>query len=201
MAELVQDVFGARHIDIYGTLEIGPVASQCPTGLHKHVAAESVYVEVLRDDGSVALPGESGKIIATPLYNYAMPMVRYDMGDFGVQGQIGCACGSTLPRLEKVLGRTRNIFRFADGSQRHPRGFSVFLDYLSFTQIQVVQTELDHVEVRWVRDPAKNVYDEAGLAAFLRQTMHPGIRVTLKEVPSLPRSASGKFEDFLSLVS
>lgn len=200
MAGLMQSVFGARHIDLYGTLEIGPIATQCITGTHKHCAEESVYTEILREDGTPAKPGEAGRVVVTPLYNYAMPMIRYDIGDFAVQGGHDCPCGSRLMRIEKVLGRSRNIFRFRDGSQRHPRGFSDILNYLAFTQIQIVQTSLDHVEVRYVADPARNARDEAAVTAFLRQTLHGDIGVSLVEVNALPRSASGKFEDFLSLV-
>ncbi len=200
MAGLMQAIFGARLIDLYGTLEIGPIATQCTTGTQKHCAEESVFIEILRADGTPASPGESGRMVVTPLYNYAMPMIRYDTGDFAIAGGRECACGSRLLRLEKVLGRSRNIFRFRDGSARQPRGFSDILKYLAFTQIQIVQTTLDHVEVRYVPDLTRNVRDEAGLTAFLRQTLYPQISVTLIAVDDLPRSASGKFEDFVCLV-
>ena len=42
--------------------------------------------------------------------------------------------------------------------------------------------------------------DEAGLQAYLREAIHPSLNVRAIAVDEIPRSASGKFEDFLSLV-
>jgi hypothetical protein len=65
--------------------------------------------------------------------------------------------------------------------------------------VQVVQTDYDALEVRYV--PIHDAKaDEAGLQAYLREAIHPSFNVRAIAVEEIPRSASGKFEDFLSLV-
>jgi phenylacetate-CoA ligase len=198
-AAAVPDRFGARHIDVYGAQEVGTFAHQCVTGPHLHVAAEMALVEILDDGGAPARPGQTGRIVATSFYSYAMPMIRYDIGDFAVPGE-ACACGRGLPTIARIVGRTRNVFRFADGTARWPRGLNVLTRYIDFVQIRVIQRDLARVEVHYVPgdDPGRN--DEAGAARFLRDILHPDIAVEFVPLAEIPRGPSGKFEDFVSMV-
>ncbi|HET7166179.1 MAG TPA: hypothetical protein VFI94_13665, partial [Pseudolabrys sp.] len=74
-----------------------------------------------------------------------------------------------------------------------------FRDFISFEQVQVVQTDYDAIEVRYV-PLSKAKPDEAGLQAYLREAIDKSLNVRAVAVDNIPRSASGKFEDFLSLV-
>src|SRR5439155_11007545 len=75
--DLCRSAFGAEIADTYGTQEVGHIAAQCPACGDYHISAETVVVEVLRDDGSPAAPGEVGRVIVKPLYGSAMPLIRY----------------------------------------------------------------------------------------------------------------------------
>jgi phenylacetate-CoA ligase len=139
-------------------------------------------------------------VIVTSLYNYAMPFIRYEIGDYAVLGADNIECEIQLPTLSRVLGRYRNTFTLPDGRIVYPYvEIGRFRDYISFTQVQVVQTEYDAIEVRYVPldDQAA---DEEGLQTYLREAIHPAMRVRAIAVSDIPRSQSGKFEDFLSLV-
>ncbi len=60
-----------------------------------HVFTEGVFLEIIRQDGKPAGPGEIGKVVLTNLFNQAMPFVRYDIGDMAVaSGDRRCECGS-----------------------------------------------------------------------------------------------------------
>jgi phenylacetate-CoA ligase len=198
-AEAARDCFGARHIDIYGAQELGVFAHRCADGPQYHVAAETTLVEILDDDGKPARPGEVGRVVATPFYSYAMPMIRYDVGDYAVPGA-PCGCGRHLPTIERILGRTRNVFRFADGTARWPRGLNVLARYIDFVQIKIVQRDFGTVEVRYVPADNPGRDDQLGAAQFLRDVLNPDIHVDFVKVAEIPRAASGKFEDFVSLV-
>ena len=41
------------------------------------------FIEILKENDEPAEEGELGRIVVTDLYNYAMPMIRYDTGDVG----------------------------------------------------------------------------------------------------------------------
>jgi hypothetical protein len=45
------------------------------------------------------------------------------------------------------------------------------------------------------------VNDPPALTAYLRAKLHPTVSVTLAEMPSIPRSRGGKYEDCMSLVA
>jgi len=198
--QISRDVLGAYPIDQYGAQEVGLIASECQVCKRYHLNAETMVVEILRDDGSHCAPGETGRVIVTSLYNYAMPFIRYEIGDYAVAGPAKVKCPIRLPTLTRVLGRYRNTFTLKDGRIIYPYvEIGRFRDYIPFGQVQVVQTDYDALEVRYV--PIHDAKaDEAGLQAYLREAIHPSLNVRAIAVDEIPRSASGKFEDFLSLV-
>ena len=96
--------WGAPVVHIYRAEEVGPLAVQCPEHEHLHIQCEQTLVEVLDARGKPCGPGEIGRVIATPLNNFAMPLIRYDVGD---DAEVGapCPCGRGLPVLTRILGR------------------------------------------------------------------------------------------------
>ena len=70
-------------------------------------------MEILDEDGAPTKPGSVGRVVVTSLYNYAMPFIRYELGDFVEVGWPGM-CVRQLPALRRVLGRTQSVPRRAD---------------------------------------------------------------------------------------
>src|SRR5262249_54528495 len=58
--DLCRSAFDAEIADTYGAQEAGYIAAQCPDCGEYHVSADATVVEILRDDGSPAAPGETG---------------------------------------------------------------------------------------------------------------------------------------------
>ena len=77
---------GATIHDKYSTQEAGCMAIQCPECTSYHVQSEAVIVEVLDDSGRPCRPGEIGRVVVTPFFNFATPLIRYDVGDFAEVG-------------------------------------------------------------------------------------------------------------------
>ena len=84
--QVCREVFGAPPIDQYGAQEVGLIACECAVCGNYHVSAEAMRVEILRDDGTPCAPGETGRVVVTSFYNYAMPFIRYEIGDYAVAG-------------------------------------------------------------------------------------------------------------------
>jgi phenylacetate-CoA ligase len=197
---IARETFGARVIHSYGATEAGRLAAECAVCARLHVPAETILLEVLREDGAAARPGESGRVVVTPFYNFAMPLIRYEIGDLAEVGAEG-ECESLLPTLNRVFGRTRNLFRLPDGSRVWPDTRARdMLRYIGFTQVQVVQTALESIEVRYVADSSGRTPDSAGLQDYFRSVLHPSLNVSAAPVAQIARSPSGKFDDYLSLV-
>jgi phenylacetate-coenzyme A ligase PaaK-like adenylate-forming protein len=202
MRRTASNTFGARVVDTYGCQELGKIAIECPQSGLLHICAENMIVEVLDEAGDPVVPGGTGRVVLTGFYNLGSPIIRYAIGDYAETAEAPCPCGCTLPALRRVLGRQRNMFLFNDGSSIWPRSelITSLYDRLPLKQFQVVQTELDHVELRYVPADARHKPDMLAIVAHLRKTLHPSIRVTLVPTTEIPRSAGGKFEDFISLV-
>jgi phenylacetate-CoA ligase len=135
--ELSRSVFGAEIADTYGAQEGGHIAAQCPDCGEYHISADTTVVELLRDDGSPAAAGEIGRVVVTPLHNLAMPLIRYELGDYAEVGTTEPACGRKLPTLRRILGRHRNMFRFRDGTRVWPilYHFLSIRDYVKIRQL------------------------------------------------------------------
>ena len=116
MRERIQGVFRAGVFDLYGSREVASMAIECSRHEGLHVPLQAVLVEVLRDDGTPAKPGETGRIVVTSLANYAMPLIRYDIGDLGAWAEAPCGCGRVWPSLGAVTGRISDTFVTADGT-------------------------------------------------------------------------------------
>jgi phenylacetate-coenzyme A ligase PaaK-like adenylate-forming protein len=102
-----------KALDIYGLSEvIGPgVACECieaQAGLH--VNEDHFLVEVVDPaSGEPLPPGARGELVFTTLTKEAMPVLRYRTGDIAALDPSPCACGRTLARISKVLGRADDM--------------------------------------------------------------------------------------------
>jgi phenylacetate-CoA ligase len=200
--DLIRRRFGCRVFDSYGATEVGYLAFECPAGGGYHLAHETALIEVIGKDGMTAPAGTLGQVVITCLYNYAMPFIRYAIGDYAVAAEGACNCGRTLPRIASIAGRVRNVFTFTDGSQKSPWGWrSAFTGLISARQMQIVQTAIDTIDIRYVPQdqappPDAVLINEAG-----RRCIHPTVSIRAVAVNEIPRSPSGKIEDCISFVT
>jgi phenylacetate-CoA ligase len=201
--ELIAERLGARPIAIYACREVGHIGSQCEAAPHYHMAAENVLVEILDDEGRDVVPGRRGRVVLTGLYNYAMPFIRYEIGDIALAGIGPCSCGRTLPVIERIEGRTRNMFIFRDGTRFWPRYSTVrpMQAFVPFHRYQLAQLDYERIELRYIPDGSGREPDVAALNAYARQAIHPSIDVSPIAVDALQASPSGKIEEFISYVA
>ena len=192
--------WGVRCTDIYSANEVGYIAFRCGEHGSLHVQAESVHVEVLDEAGRACGPGESGRVVITPLHNLRTPLLRYEIGDYATVGK-PCACGRTLPVLERVLGRVRNLGRPRDGRRYWPGALARVQTNPAIRQVQYVQTTLDRIELRVVA--SRPLTDKEGLEAAeqAREALEYPFDVDVKVVDDIERGPTGKFEEFRSLVA
>jgi len=198
---LCREAWGAKLVDVYSAEEVGYVALQCPRHEHYHVQSENVLVEVLDGAGRACAPGEAGRVVVTDLHNFAMPLVRYEIGDYAELGD-ACDCGRGLPVLRRILGRVRNTLITSSGKRYWPTfGGRGFLDIAPVRQHQFVQKTFDLVEARLVTDARLDTSQEDSLRQRVMSRLPAGIEVRIVYCTEIPRSASGKFEDFVSEVA
>jgi phenylacetate-CoA ligase len=200
-AEAIRDCFGLAPIDRYGSTEIGLAAATCPHSGQYHAMAELLLIELVDGADRPVGPGVAGRVVITSFYNFAMPLIRYDIGDYAAWAVEPCGCGRSLPTISTIYGRARNLFRLNDGSSVWPvvrsREIGVFVPH---RQYQMVQVALDRLELRYVPLAPDQTNDLAGLNDYVRKRVHPSLTVTAVAVNTIPRGSGGKYEDCVSLV-
>ena len=190
--------WGATVCDVYSCEELGMVAIQCPDHPHYHVQSESVFVEVLNKRGEACAPGETGRVVATDLHNFAMPLIRYETGDFAEVGE-ACPCGRGLPMLSRIMGRQRNMLTLPSGDTMWPSFHaSLFVSVARVRQLQLIQHRVDQIEVRLVVAEALTAGQEAKIAENLAQSLGQPFRFRFTYFEDIPTGPGGKFEDFIS---
>lgn len=199
--ELCRAAWDVDVVDMYSSNECGYMALQCPQALHYHAMSEALVVEIIDDEGRACMPGQIGRVVVTTLHNFAMPLIRYEIGDLAEAGG-PCACGRGLPVITRILGRMRNMLVLADGRRYWPsfglRGLST---ELGIRQHQLVQKSFDLIEARLVVDAPLDAAREERLRRQLLSRAPEGFRIEFTYCANIPRSASGKFEDFISEVA
>lgn len=104
---LCREAFGATIVDRYSCEETGWIALQCPEHEHLHPLAATNLIEIVDAQGRPCPAGVPGRVLVTSLHSFAMPILRYELGDIAEWGA-PCGCGMTLPVIAHMWGRTRH---------------------------------------------------------------------------------------------
>ncbi len=193
--------FGVEIHDNYSSTELGVIAIQCPTSGLYHIMAENVLVEVLNEHGAPCKVGEIGKIVATALHNFAMPLIRYEIGDYAEVGP-PCSCGRGLPTLKAIHGRSRNLLTLPDGTRHWPTFLKVKVEeFPAIRQFQFIQNDLYNIELKIFSDKPLHKDDEEKLRLGIQESFGYKFNVTFSYFNKrLPVNANGKFEEFICMV-
>ncbi len=193
--------WGVGAVDMYSSQEVGYIALQCPEADTYHVQSEVVYVEILDAGGRPCRPGEVGRVVVSTLHNYATPLLRYEIGDYAEVGD-DCACGRSLPVLNRVVGRERNMWVRPGGGRIWPMFSSSVWGHMdAIRQLQLVQHDVDRIEARAVGPRPLDGPETDELTALLRAQFPWPFELTITCVRQIDRSQGSKFEDFVSHVA
>ena len=204
--ETIEQAFETPVLDYYGAGGEGVhLASQCMDSRGKyHIHPENAILEILTDKGPVH-PGERGRLVVTQLDNLAMPLIRYQLDDVAVAAseEDRCACGRTLPMLEKIEGRIPDLVALPDGTFLVMHFFVVlFKNLQAVHQYQIVQQAVDGVLVRLVgRVGAPRDSIEKEVREKIRSASRGLLEVEFEWIDEIPLSGAGKRRLVISSVT
>ncbi|MEI6223345.1 MAG: AMP-binding protein [Deltaproteobacteria bacterium] len=142
----LQEGFGVRVLQGYGTADLGCLAYECPEKGGWHVHPE-VIVEVLDiETGKPAEPGQPGEVVGT-LFDVAYPLLRFGTGDLSSLGpEERCACGRTTPKLLGLLGRVGDGVKVRGMFVRAGQIDGIVKRFAEVTAWQAVVTRENHLD-------------------------------------------------------
>ena len=193
MRETITNVFGCDVFDGYGLYDGGLTAFECPEHAGLHIDTERSVMEIVDAEGRQKETGH-GRIIATNLYNFAMPLIRYDTNDLGHVIDDECACGRPHRLLKEICGRSGDFLYTPEGKAVHSLLFAYIFDELPWIkEYQVVQERLDHITIRII--PAHG-FDERKLndARELIQRQSEAWKIDFDVVDRIEKTRAGKYK-------
>jgi phenylacetate-CoA ligase len=188
----------AKVVDLYSTGECGIVATDCPEGSGYHLLSELARIEILRSDGTDCQIGEQGELVITPLYNFAMPLVRYRTGDRATRLE-QCQCGRGQPLVSRDINRDAAMFKLADKFVAPDLRCAAMERYLGRCRWQVVQLKADAFELRYMQTPVGEIIDGQGAVSYVVSVIGSSASVQVREVDAIGQLSSGKFQPIRGL--
>ena len=193
---LAEDVFRTKVYNRYGGREVGLIAMECAEG-RMHINCRDIYLEI---DSSNPYT-EPGEILISQLNNYAMPFIRYRIGDIGRLSDEVCPCGNQLPILAELLGRTTATFRTKTGTLIHGGYFTQqFYNVIGVNQFQLIQETFERCVLKLVINAQWQETTGDLLVQKIQNTLGRDVAVTVEFVEDIPLPASGKREFTISKV-
>jgi phenylacetate-CoA ligase len=195
----INRAFDVTLRDIYGVVEMGDIAWQCPAGEGYHLNTDSFWVEI-DAGGRPASPGEAGRLIITNLHSRAMPFLRYEVGDVLTAAHDDpCPCGCTFLRIQVLQGRADDWLYTAEGRKVSPLIF-VVASIPGVLQYRMIQTGYDHLIVEILPGPGYSEETLMNVENHILEVMGPGLRVEVKRVDAIPKEPSGKMRRVISKI-
>ncbi len=149
--KFLEDIFEAPYCDQFGCAEVDRSAWQCKERNGYHMDIDSVITQFIDENGDSVANGERGEITYTSLFNYAMPLIRYQIGDIGIPSGDGCSCSLSLPLMDIVEGRKDSFLVLPDNRVVSPFAINLeasgFKFFSSIDQYHIRQTALDKLEI------------------------------------------------------
>jgi len=200
MREKIGDVFSCEVYDAYGLNDGGLGAYECPEHSGLHIDTERSIMEVVDKDGNQLENGE-GEILATSLYNYAMPFIRYDTGDLGYIIDDVCGCGRGHKLLKDLIGRSVDILITPEGKNIHGWFFLyIFWEYCKgIKEYQVVQEKLDKIVIKIVPEEDFDEKQVDKIKEIVRRRCE-GWNLEFKFVDKIERTGAGKYKFIINEV-
>jgi len=196
---VIEEAFGCKVTNRYGCEEVSLIASECEAHRGLHLNSDSLAAEVLDDR-----PGsDEGSLAVTDLTNYAMPLIRYKVGDVVTRSTRTCSCGRGLPLIERVEGREADFVLTPGG--KLISGISLTENFAlhirGTAQVQIVQETARHLRLRIVPDDEYGRDSEWQIEGLFRDTFGPDMDYDVELVNAIPQEASGKYRFCISNVA
>lgn len=199
--KLIEDVFGVRAANEFGSRDIGFTAHDTPHG-QMLLMDESIILEVLDQAGRPAEAGELGEAVMTGLCSDAQPFIRYRTGDMVRMSPQHCIDGRGLQALDEVVGRSTDFVVRPDGVIMHALAVIYVLRAVEgIAEFKLIQHTLRDVEVLVVPDSRWSEAGRAQVLAGLAARLGNEVRIRIRLIDAIPVEASGKYRYVVSRVA
>ncbi|MHA7744963.1 hypothetical protein [Priestia aryabhattai] len=187
----MSNAFNCKCISRYSNQENG-IIGQDDTLNNVFLLNEANYiVEILKmSEDKPVVEGEVGRIVITDLYNYAMPMIRYDTGDIGSITLLD-RDGVQKKAIVNFGGRKIDVVYDSYGNRLSPH--TITNNFWSFPEIQQYQFIQETNTQYTIKINVDGLFKrEQELKTLLLKLLGSEADITIQRVNEIPVMASGK---------
>ncbi|OZU88234.1 hypothetical protein CIL03_11305 [Virgibacillus indicus] len=189
--ESVRKAFGVNALSRYSTEELGVLSIECEKENKHHLNNINYIIELLDENDKTVKPGETGRVIVTDLYSYAMPLIRYDTGDLAILGKGYCSCGLKTPYLETLSGRKLEEIYSTDGTVIASMALSGQMrDIEKVTNFQLIQLGEKDYQINLVT--MKDFSSEKEIVNRYKSLLGQDANIRFSYMEDIPPLKSGK---------
>ena len=188
----MEKYFKVPTLSRYSSMECGLIGQQCYSGGYEfQVNWASFYIELLDlEEDKPAEPGKMGRVVITDLFNYCMPLIRYNTGDLAFLSPNKKDVNGA-PVLERIEGRKVDLIRDTNNQVITSHIVTVNMwKYDELKQYQFVQKGSNNYVFRL--NPWKEFLREQELINEFKGYLGNDANITIKYIDEIPLLSSGK---------
>lgn len=185
----LERLFGCSLIRRYSNMELGILAQDMGSQDRRYLLnTSSYYFECLSLDSDEPVKfGELGRIVITDLFNYAMPLIRYDTGDLGIFEEDS---NTSEMYLKEIYGRSRDCIYSTRGGVISPAAISVKMWGLDkVKQWQFVQNNKNEYYLKINSDECLNT---GQIILKLKELLGDDANIQIEYLTEIPVLSSNK---------
>lgn len=149
----ISEAFGCKTYETYGSAEGLMIGAQKDLE-NLYIMSTNVYVEILDDYGNEVEDGVLGNVVVTNLNGYAMPLIRYKIGDLAIKlpkDKYPKNPELNLPIFEKIIGRDTDIVKTPSGNYMVVHSFTGIFEHIpEIKQFCVIQNNIYGIEIQYI---------------------------------------------------
>jgi len=170
--QLIEKAFNTKVYNNYGLNDGGVSAYEINTNDEFVIDTERAILEIVNDQEN--LYNTNGKIIATSLYNYAFPFIRYDTGDNGTQ-IFNPESKNKRKILINLRGRTTDYIKINNKTIGSPV-LTVLMGKVDAIKYQIIQKKNETLEIRILKGNNYSTDQEN----FIKESLRSNTSLDLK---------------------
>lgn len=190
--ETIQEAFQCKILDCYGANDGGITAYAHEKGFFEVGYNCLVRIDVPDQNGI-------GSALLTDLFNFAMPLINYKLGDeiqidisknknYFYNGQV----------INNVLGRTSDIIQLENGRILTGPGFTILFKDLPVEHYCIEKIGINEIRCSIVKLPTFNQHHEDLITSTFNKQMGNYTRFHIEYTAEIPLTKSGKRRFFIN---
>jgi phenylacetate-CoA ligase len=193
--ELIERNFGCIVYSTYQSVETGKIGFQCEHREGFHLNIDLCALRLVDESGQNVKLGQEGEVVISNLYNRAMVLLNYRLGDLGILATNPCSCGRGLPLLEQLKGRVSEKIYLPNGRRIDTETLVLsFKDELGPSLLSQLSQPGPN-QVLWRIVPSLSMDRESLKRRVLEKSrsIFGDVEIRVEFLEKIPRTLAGKF--------